>query len=102
MKYINEKVFLYEMDKSLVVFQDKKIRRTWFKDEWWFVIKDIVEVLTDSKNPSDYLKKLRKRDITLNQFFKGGGQFVPPLVLNLKQLVEFKCFNVGIQKGFSD
>jgi DNA-damage-inducible protein D len=87
------------MDKSLIVFRDKKIRRTWFKDEWWFVIKDIVEVLTDSKNPSDYLKKLRKRDITLNQFFKGGGQFVPPLGFEFETIGGIQMFQCWNTKG---
>ncbi len=68
-----------DKDKALVVFQDKKIRRTWFNDEWWFVISDVVRVITDSVNPSDYLKKLRKRDEALSDAFKGGGQIVPPL-----------------------
>ena len=49
-------------EKELVVFQDKKIRRTWFNDEWWFVAIDIIEVLTDSRDPSGYLKDMRKRD----------------------------------------
>lgn len=64
--------------KALVVFQDKNIRRTWFNDEWWFVIKDIVLAITDSKDPSQYLKKLRSRDETVNDLFKGRGQIVPP------------------------
>ncbi|MFT4250728.1 MAG: Bro-N domain-containing protein [Candidatus Woesearchaeota archaeon] len=64
---------------ALVVFQDKNIRRTWHDNEWWFVIKDVVFALTDSKNPSEYLKKMRRRDDSLNEAFKGGGQFVPPL-----------------------
>jgi hypothetical protein len=25
-----------DSEKALVVFQGKKIRRTWFNDEWWF------------------------------------------------------------------
>ncbi len=70
-----------KQEDALVVFQDKKIRRVWFNDEWWFVITDVVAVLSDSVNPSDYLKKLRKRDETLAQAFKGGGQLVPPLGL---------------------
>ncbi len=53
----------------------------WHEGEWWFAITDIVSALTDSANPSDYLKKLRKRDPALNDVFKGGGQIVPPLGL---------------------
>jgi prophage antirepressor-like protein len=47
---------------KLVVFQDKKIRRVWFNDEWYYSLVDIVSVLSESKNPTDYLKKIRKRD----------------------------------------
>lgn len=32
------------------------------KEEWYFLVVDVVAILTDSKNPSDYLKKTRKRD----------------------------------------
>ena len=87
-------------DKALVVFQSKKIRRAWFRDEWWFVIKDIVSILTESVNPSDYLKKLRKRDGSLSDVFKGGGQIVPPLGIEFdtaggRQLLQ--CWNtIGI------
>ncbi|MBR9690752.1 hypothetical protein GOV08_03650, partial [Candidatus Woesearchaeota archaeon] len=63
-------------DKSLVVFQDKKIRRTWFNDEWWFVAVDIVEALTDSKDPKGYLKDMRRRD---EGFSKGWVQIATPL-----------------------
>ena len=56
-----------DKDDALVVFQDKKIRRTWHDDEWYFSVIDVVKALTDSINPSDYLKKLRKRDETLNE-----------------------------------
>ena len=48
-----------DLDKALVVFQGREIRRTWFNDEWWFVAVDIVETLTDSKDPSGYLKDMR-------------------------------------------
>jgi hypothetical protein len=33
--YISEVIFM-NTNKSLVVFQDKKIRRTWHNNEWWF------------------------------------------------------------------
>jgi DNA-damage-inducible protein D len=64
---------------QIVLFQQKDIRRAYYQNEWWFVIIDIVAVLTDSTNPTDYLKKIRRRDSELNAAFKGGGQFVPPL-----------------------
>jgi hypothetical protein len=54
-----------EDNDKLIVFQNKKIRRVWFKDEWYFSVVDVVDVLTGSNNPTDYLKKLRKRDTEL-------------------------------------
>ncbi len=48
-------------DKALVVFQGKKIRRTWFNDEWWFSVVDIVEVLTESNRPRKYWSDLKTK-----------------------------------------
>ena len=45
------------------------------------VIVDVVAVLTDSTNPSGYLKDMRRRDPSLAEGFKGGGQIVPLLAL---------------------
>ena len=41
-------------DKSLVVFQDKKIRRIWHQNQWFFSVVDIVAALTDSPTPRQY------------------------------------------------
>jgi len=54
-------------NEALIVFQDKSIRRTWFNEEWWFVIEDIVGVLTDSRDPKQYINKMRQRDEQLSQ-----------------------------------
>lgn len=49
---------------SIKLFEDKKVRVEWDaeKEDWWFSVVDVVGILTDSVNPTDYLKKLRKRD----------------------------------------
>ncbi|MBI2671996.1 hypothetical protein HYX16_03625 [Candidatus Woesearchaeota archaeon] len=73
---------------TLVVFQDKKIRRTWFNEEWWFVAVDIVEVLTDSKDPSGYLKDIRRRD---EGFSEGWRQIAtPPFNRNKGRKTKYK------------
>ncbi|MBI5001798.1 Bro-N domain-containing protein [Candidatus Woesearchaeota archaeon] len=53
--------------KSLITFQDKNIRRTWHNDLWWFVIEDVVLVLTDSKDPKQYIQRMKQRDEPLSQ-----------------------------------
>lgn len=52
------------------MFKDKKIRTSWNAEEekWYFSVVDVVGVLTDSLNPTDYLKKMRKRDPELSSF----------------------------------
>ncbi len=68
-------------ENALVVFQGKHIRRTWFNDEWWFVAVDIVQALADSKDPSGYLKDMRRRD---EGFKEGWGQIATPLEIATK------------------
>lgn len=55
---------------KIVLFNDKSIRSHWDaeQDEWFFSVVDVVAALTDSANPTDYLKKLRKRDEQLGAY----------------------------------
>ena len=46
----------------LAVFQGKTIRRTWFNDEWWFSVVDVVGALTESVDSKDYWYRLKKRE----------------------------------------
>ncbi len=49
-------------ENALVVFQDKKIRRVWHNDEWFYSIVDVVEVLTESPSPRQYWGVLKGRE----------------------------------------
>lgn len=64
---------------KLVVFEDKNIRRIWFNEEWYFSVIDVVGVLTDSINPTDYFKKLRKRDEELANYVGTNCPYVEML-----------------------
>jgi prophage antirepressor-like protein len=66
---------------NIKLFESKQIRSVWNEPDgkWYFVIADVIQVLTDSVNAGDYLKKMRKRDEELS---KGWGQFVTPLSIN--------------------
>ena len=58
------------MESSIAIFESKQIRRHYDEETeiWYFSLVDIVGALTDSANPTDYLKKMRKRDVELNTF----------------------------------
>ena len=86
---------------EMALFEERPVRRVFHDQEWWFVLTDIVSALTDSPAPSDYLKKLRRRDPSLAEAFKGGGQFVPPLRFPLKRRGECKGSSAGTSLEFS-
>lgn len=51
------------MDDNIQLFEDKKIRTAWNEDaqEWYFSVVDVVAVLTESPDPNNYWKVLKKR-----------------------------------------
>ena len=53
---------------NIKLFQDKKIRSVWNDEEeqWYFSVYDVVEALTDSNDPKQYIKRMRSRDEALN------------------------------------
>lgn len=55
---------------DLKLFETASIRSFYddANEKWYFSIVDVIEVLTDSINPTDYLKKLRKRDVELGNY----------------------------------
>ena len=63
---------------SIKLFESKQIRTVWNEEDekWYFVVEDVILVLTDSKDPKQYIKRMRQRDEDLA---KGWVQFLPTL-----------------------
>jgi prophage antirepressor-like protein len=66
---------------ELAVFQDKKIRKIWHKEEWWFSVVDVVGALTESERPRKYRFDLK------NKLFEEGSE-VSEKIGQLKILAE--------------
>jgi len=65
---------------NINLFEGKQVRTSWSEAEekWYFVVEDVVAILTDSKDPKQYIKRLRQRDDELS---KGWVQFVHTLTV---------------------
>jgi hypothetical protein len=50
-----------EETSKLAVFDEKQIRKAFHKDEWWFSIIDVVEVLVGGDRPRKYWNDLKKK-----------------------------------------
>lgn len=76
---------------KISIFKGKKIRKTLHQNEWFFVIQDIVEALTDSVDPAGYIKDMRRRDEELS---KGWGQIATPLPIQTEGgIQQINCAN---------
>ena len=51
------------VNDKIQLFENKKIRTAWDEEneEWFFSIVDVISVLTDSKDPTAYWRKLKQR-----------------------------------------
>ncbi len=65
---------------AIKLFEGQHVRSVWDDkaEKWYFSIVDVVAILTDSVNPTDYIKKMKQRDPLLKE---GWGQFVTPLAI---------------------
>ena len=79
-------------DESIIkLFEGKQVRIVWNEKEekYYFSVVDLVQVLTDTVNPTDYIKKMKARD---KELAKGWGQIVTPLAYQTsggKQKINF-------------
>lgn len=63
---------------AIHLFEGKKVRIVWDaeQEKYYFSVTDIVQVLTDSVNPRDYIKKMLRRDPELKSKW---GTICPPV-----------------------
>ncbi len=83
---------------EIKIFQNRRIRSIWneAEEQWYFSVVDVIGALTDSVNPTDYLKKMRKRDAELASFLgtncpqvamkTDSGKLRQTLAANIKSL----------------
>lgn len=60
----------------IAVFNGRKVRKTVHNGEWWFVVEDVVLALINSKDPKQYIKRMKLRDPELRRVWV---QIVPTL-----------------------
>ena len=94
------------MKERIKIFEEKKVRIAWneAEEEWYFSVVDVIQVLTGSANPTDYLKKLRKRDTLLGDYIgincpqvampTTTGKRRNTLAANTTQLFRLKLFSL--------
>ncbi|MCA6381618.1 MAG: hypothetical protein IM606_15510 [Cytophagales bacterium] len=63
---------------DIKLFEAKKVRTHWDEEKelWYFSVQDVVEVLTDSADVKQYIKKLRSRD---PEMFNNWGTICTPV-----------------------
>ena len=66
------------MPQEIQLFAGKQIRTYWddAEEKYYFCIIDVVETLTDSNDPKQYIKRMRQRDAELNSVW--GTICTPP------------------------
>ena len=68
-------------NNKIILFEEQQIRRVWHQEKWWYVLEDVVQVLTNSVNPKSYIRDMRRRDKELG---KGWGQIALLLTVETK------------------
>lgn len=94
---------LYMENDKIQLFEDKKIRTAWDEEEeeWYFSVMDVVAVLTDSVDPKQYIKKMRRRDPEFNSKW---GTICTPVQMTAadgKKTKNSSCYHRGNIKACS-
>lgn len=63
---------------KIAIFKGQRVRKILFKNEWWFVVEDVVLALIDSNDPKQYIQRMKLRD---RELAKGWVQIVHTLLI---------------------
>ena len=58
-------------ENTIKLFQEQKVRTHWDEEQekWFFSVQDVVQILTDSKDVKQYIKRMRSRDEEMNSYW---------------------------------
>ncbi len=59
---------MMKKETAIKLFEQKQVRTVWNEEEekWYFSVQDIVEILSESKDVKQYIKRMRSRNSELN------------------------------------
>lgn len=63
-------------NSNLIPFEGVLIKKIWYNEQWYFVLVDVIAALTESKDPKQYVEKLRKRDKELDSYIRTNCTYV--------------------------
>ena len=72
------KITLIMENQSIIPFEGKEIRKVWQNEQWFFVVNDVIQSLTDTADVKSYWKNLTRKDEELR---KGRGKIYTPLAV---------------------
>lgn len=86
-------------ESVIKLFEGKQVRIVWDEEQekYYFSVTDIVQVLTDSVNPRDYIKKMLRRDPELKSRW---GTICPPTEMRASDGKRYKTQAADLQGIF--
>jgi len=85
-----------KIDK-IALFEGKRIRKTLHEGQWWFVVEDVVLALIESRDPKQYIQRMKRRDPELG---KGWVQIVHTLPIPTEGGPQAMEFGPGSDQDF--
>ena len=67
-----------EQNNKLVLFEDKPVRHVYDNGDMYFVLNDVIQLLTDTADVKSYWKNLTRKDVELRE---GRGKIYTPLLV---------------------